>query len=428
MKIIDLRRFKVKWLIYFVLFYSLFFRFATDYLHIPSSSRYVIDFCLLCACVVFLKGKNKFRQTQKVICIFIVLYYVYCFITYFLNYQSLIYLAYGTVFRFRYYLFTILCMALLDKTDAKRLLNALCKLFYINALIIVYQYFVEHLRGDYLGGIFGNIRGCNGYLNIFLICVITIEVFHYLNSSWVQKRKPYSLMLKLFIAVLIAAVAELKFFFVEVIVLLIFAVIFTGFSWKKLFITLLVSSGLAIGFSVFSIVYTYGADFLDLNLWIELASSGAYSSGYSGTGEVNRLTFASVISDRFFTSETKKLFGMGLGNCSNSSISIFNTPFYETYGRIRYDWFTSSATLLEQGWLGMCFYVGFFLLIFYLAGKAKKNAGEDLLFCYMSQALSVISVMLMLYNNSMTLESGFIVYFILTIPFFAREQRLDACQ
>lgn len=411
--LIDLEKFNVKWLLYIVLYFSLFYRFLCDYLGVPSAARFLIDFILIFLLFVAIVNKKKINSVQKKIIQFLCVFFLYSFITYLLNYQSSIYLLYGFFFQYRYYLFFVLCIIFFNEKDVEHCLKGIDVLFYLNTIFVFIQYFEYGLFGDYLGGIFGYEQGCNAYLNSFLVVVLVIEGFNYLNKHG----KLSSIILKLFISLSIAAIAELKIFFIEFIILMLFAIFFTGFSWKKVLISVLAVVGLISGYAVFSGMYSYAGDFLNIDTWIKLSTSSGYSSGYSGTGEVNRLTFISVINDRILTTPFQRMLGLGLGNCSFSGSAIFNTPFYKLYSSLRYEWFTSSHLYLEQGYIGIFLFLGFFVNVIYWAQRLKKNLKERNIVCYYAQTISIIAFILFIYNNSLTSESGFLLYFMVSLPF-----------
>ena len=420
MAVIRQAKIKTKCILTFALLFSLLYRFFVDYLHVFSACRYLIDLSLFILVVMTYRHRKKMNRTQKELYRFVLVYYVYCLVTYFFNFQSPVFFVYGSIYQFRYYVFAMLCLIWYQKKDVEKISSYIDVLFYINAMITFYQYFVKGIIGDYLGGLFGSVQGCNAYSNMLLIVVLTISGMKYLE----KKEKTIVFGLKLAICFAIAAFAELKFFFVEFLILIIFAVFFTGFSWKKFALSIVAFIALVGGFTVFTNTYSYGKDFLNINVWIQLATSGGYSGGYGGIGEVNRLTFASVIVQRFLNTPLKMLFGLGLGNCSYSSISIFNTPFYEMNYSSRYEWFTSSHTLLEQGWVGFAFYIMFFILFFVKAVRELKKQGADRAACYTAEIMAVMGFVLMIYNNSLTMESGFLFYFAAMLPFI-KSSRID---
>ena len=409
----NLRHFKAKNLLIFAFAFSIVYRFLCDYLGMPSAFRYIIDFCLLLCLII--SGPAVSKTSRHPISRYIVIYLVYCCIAYILHYQSPVYFLYGLVFYFRYYLFFILFIANFKEKDAYNCLQFVYGLFYVNAFICLLQYFVFGFYGDNLGGIFGFVQGCNGYLNVYLIVTLSISLYYYLN----HRENIWQFIIKIIICLGIASVAELKFFFIEFLAIVLFSVMFTGFSWKKLWIIL--SSGIAVigGVYLISRLYPYFISFLNVNTWLDLSTSGSYASGYGGVGQVNRLTFVTVLNSNFLVTDLLRLTGLGIGNCAFSSIPLFNTPFYERFSRIRYQWFTSAHTYLEQGWIGILLYLGFFVFIF-LLGRKKRKEGSSPLFCFLSQGMCIISLLIFLYNNTLTMESGFLIYFIIGLPFISQ--------
>ena len=299
---------RAKSILTFALFFSLFYRFFVDYIHVFSACRYLIDLCLIIMIVLTFKYKKKMSRPQKNILRFVVAYYLYCFITYFFHFESLIFLSYGSIYRFRYYVFALLCLVWYQRKDTDKICGYIDILFYINAAITFFQYFFQGIYGDYLWGLFGNEQGCNAYSNVFLIVTLTISGIKYLE----KKEKTTVFLLKLAVCFAIAVFAELKFFFIEFMILIIFAIFFTGFSRKKMFLVVGATIALVGGFTAFANMYSYGRDFLSIDSWIKLATSGGYSAGYSGVGEVNRLTFATVIIQSFLNTPLEQLIGLDI--------------------------------------------------------------------------------------------------------------------
>lgn len=414
MKWISLTHFKIKYFIYIAIFFSVFYRTFCDFLGAPSAIRYIIDICILIALVEDIAkphgGMNKYKTTIRN---YTLLFLLISVLTYLLVYQSVVYCIYGIVFRFRYYFFSYLLIRYFTREDIDFFVNFFEKLFYVNVVAIAVEYIAFGLYGDYLGGIFGITQGCNGYLNIFLVVSVTISIIKFLNK---QEKLKY-LIIKIVLTFGIASIAELKFFFAEFIVLLLFTIFFTGFSWKKLGISIISIAGFVVGYIVFSRMYSYADSFLNIDSWIKVSTSGGYAAGYSGFGEFNRLTFLQVANARFLKSTFSKMIGLGIGNCGFSSIELFNTPFYKTYSGLRYQWFTSAHLYLEQGWLGIIGFIGYFALVFICSNRKDSKSFEYRTYNYLSKALSILGVLFFLYNNSLTTEAGFMFYLFLMANF-----------
>lgn len=82
---------------------------------------------------------------------------------------------------FRYYAYFISCIALLDISDVLEIIPKFKKIYIINFFICLVELGLGY-SGDNIGGIFGTQRGCNGYLNFFMIVISAIYVTEYLEK------------------------------------------------------------------------------------------------------------------------------------------------------------------------------------------------------------------------------------------------------
>ena len=115
---------------------------------------------------------------------------------------------------------------------------------------------------------------------------------------------------------------------------------------------------------------------------------------------------------------------LGLGNCDSSSLSMFNTPFFESHQTVHYSYFSYAFLFLETGFVGLALYASFFVASFFVSRKLKKLEMADEFACQMSIILSVISLILLVYNSSLRMEIGFMLFFVLALPIIsANEQR-----
>lgn len=409
---VSLSHFKLKWVVYMTLFLSIFYRLLTDITGIPAATKYIIDLVNIFMFVFALSQRKKLNSMQKKIESYILIMIVISFITYLIHYQSLAFFLYGMVYKFRYYIFVLLCFFYLRKNDLDKIIGILRFLFYVNFLFVLVQYIQFGLYGDFLGGLFGTTQGCNGYLNVFLVVCVGISSLYYVDG----KEKFWRLAVEIVFSFIIASLAELKFFYLEFIIILAFTVFFSGFTWKKLLLAMASGVGLFAGFIIFSNIYTYADSFLDIQTWIDAATSSGYSAGYTSSiysvSEVNRLTFIPILNERVLNTNLLRLFGMGVGNCSFSGIEFLNTPFYKAYSGLRYEWFSSSYIYLESGWVGMILFIGFFALLFVVANRLLRKKSVDRIYCYMTEMMAVLSIVLFIYNNSLTMDSAFLFYFV----------------
>ena len=178
--------------------------------------------------------------------------------------------------------------------------------FWLNVAVSLYQYFVLELSGDYLGGIFGTEKGGNAYTNVFFLIMLVKDILFYLE----KRQKPIPCMLKCGAMLLVAALAELKFFFVEFILVLSLAVIFTKFTWRKILIILGGSAAVVAAASLLMTVFPEFEGFLSLERILEVTTS---DKGYTSSGDLNRLNAISRINELWLKTPWQRLFGLGLG-------------------------------------------------------------------------------------------------------------------
>ena len=302
---------------------------------------------------------------------------------YLLRYQSAAYFLWGVRNNFRFY-GAFFGFLLLEREERAEIWRGLEKLFWVNFCLALAEFALFGCKGDYLGGLFGTEKGCNGGLNLFLLVMVA-------RSLENRDEKTGRCLAKCTAALLLAALAELKFFFVEFAVLLVF----TGFRGKK-----------AVVFGAFLAlaggVYLLGRFFPEFAGWLRISSiweTAADPAGYASVGDLNRLNAVSGIERRVFSSVWDSLFGLGLGNCDVSSLFFFTTPFSRWYGHLHYSWMSHAFWYLEGGWLGLVFFFGFFCLV--MVGKGEKLA----------RILAAMCLLVGIYNASLRTEAAFLVYF-----------------
>ena len=310
---------------------------------------------------------------------------------------------------FRFYAVFLAFCAFLDSDRSERLLNLLDKLFWINLLLTLIQYAMGY-RFDFLGGLFGTIIGCNAYSNIFLLIVVTKSLVYCFN----KKESLSMCMLKCFTALLVAALAELKFFFAEFLFVggLVFCM--TRYSGRKMLVVIAAGVGVLAGIAILTQLYPHFADAFIPSNFISIATS---DKGYTMQGDFNRLTVISNSNEQFLGTWTERLFGLGLGNCDTSSFAFLNTPFAIAHtDRTHYNWFSSAFIYLETGYIGLLLFFGFFGLVFFCAHGQQKR-GASLLHCQITKVMALCGVLIGIYNSSLRTEAGYMVYFVLALPF-----------
>ncbi len=401
-----------EWLAYYIFIMPFLLSFLLDFLGLPSFIKYTIDAAwVLATLLIFLRKKVVFNKNLIPFVIISCVFFAYTLIGYIFNYQSVLYYLWGFRNNFRFYfVFIIFCM-LFTEDDIKNCLKLLDILFWINALVTMFQFFVLGYNQDNLGGIFGVERGCNAYTIVFFSIIISKSILMFMS-----KREGFVLCFaKIAVTLIISAMAELKFFFVVFVIILILSTFLTSFAWRKFIVLLFAALFILIASSF--LTYTFGEG---SEITIERLFEIATSENYSSNEDLGRLTAIPTLSRTLLTDVSDRLFGLGLGNCDSSNFAVFNTPFYQTYGDLHYIWFSAVFMFLETGFVGLSIFVLFFVACFVFALVKKKEA-ENPLYCQMAMIMSVLCVFIIFYNASLRTEVGYMVYFVLALPLIQSE-------
>lgn len=410
------RRSQPQWLTWLSVLFPFLFGVLIEILGLPWAVRYVLDVVWILLLLLLIgDGKQTGKQTRGLV-VWTVAFLIYTFINYLLQYQSGLYYLWGVRNNFRAYVIFFASAAFMTMEDSENLLKFMDKLFWLNFVLTLFQYFVLGLSGDFLGGIFGSIVGANGFTNIFCTIVFTKSLVRYLE----KKEGTVKCAAQCAAALLVAVLAELKFFFVEVLMIIAMAVLLTNFTWRKFWVVMGGILAVFAGAFTVSILFPDFAGWYSLEWIIEVATS---EKGYTYAGDMNRLSAIPMINDLWLHTGTERMFGLGLGNCDTASFAALNTPFYDRYGHMHYSWFSYASIYLECGWIGLLFYGGFFALLYLRINKIRKNCSEaKRTYCRIAMILSVVCMMLLIYNSSLRMEAANMMCFALAVPFMQEEQ------
>ena len=275
-------------------------------------------------------------------------------------------------------------------------------LYVVNFFAVIVQ-FATGFRQDYLGGLFGVQKGCNGGL------IVSKSVLAFMRNE----ESTVKCLVFAFMGLFIAALAELKIFFIIFIAVVIMAAVMTKTSSKKMIFISLSAVMIIVFSSVLSLMYDEFTGFLSIDkLWEALLNPN-----YATKEDIGRFTAIPTISEYFLVSLPDKLFGMGLGNADTSSLSIFNTQFHDMYGSLHYAIFSYSFLYLETGITGLLIYVSFFVVSFVVSLKLYKSKKANESVCQLAMILSVICGIFMVYNTALRTEmAAYLMFFALALP------------
>lgn len=411
------------WLIWFIIIYPFSFGFLNELIGLPNAIKYLMDIAWITLIVLAFMNINRNRvfieKGTGFIYIYLAVFLLLTFVVYLFNFQSPLYYLWGLRNNFRFYIVFLAFVLFLRREDVYDSLRLFDGFFWVNSVVCIFQYAVMGIKQDYLGGLFGTEIGGNGYLNIFFVVVITKSIILYLN----KKESLWLMLSKCAVTLLIVALAEIKFFYIEFVFILIVAVLISDFTPRKVVLILSGIIGMVLSIGLLQLIFPYFFGFFDIEEMILSATKG----GYSGAKQVNRLTTVPIISEKFLDTPLKKLFGLGLGNCDTSAYEFLTTPFYTQYSYMRYQWFSTAYLYLETGFVGMSLYFGFFILIFFYSIKQKKYLSGDkqgVMLCQISATLSVIASLITVYNSSLRTEASYILFFALSFAFVAGKEKI----
>lgn len=385
-------------------------------LGVPWSVRYILD-AAYCSLLVYMYLSGR-RSNQR-LTVWIWLFLTYTMLSYLPQWQSPLYYLWGVRNNFRFYVAFFAFTIFVKISDVESNFSLLDKLFWVNAIVSVYQFVFMGMSGDNLGGLFGVEKGSNGYTNIYFLVIVTSVVVQYLE----KQTKLGSCLVKCGVALIIAAMAELKFFFVEFVLVIAMAVLFTKFSWRKLAVIIGTVIGVAGCVSLLTILFPGNENWYNFEWLLEYALS---NKGYTSSGDLNRLNAIPRINELWLKNGWQRMFGLGLGNCDTSGYAFLNTPFFQANEHMHYTWRHYAMIYLEMGWIGLVFYFGFFVLVYLAIRKMeKKMDGTALSYCRISRIMCILCAIISVYNSSMRTEAGYMAYFVLAIPFaMQREKRM----
>lgn len=403
-----------QWLVEVMLYFPFVSAFLTELLPLPSAIRYVVD--LSCVFLLgamglqfFMKG-SRFRS-ETAIWMWTMGFFAFAVLTYIFNFQSILYFLWGTRNNFLIYVAFFAYITYLDKKDVETILQRFDILFWINLVLSVFQFVVLRLYQDFLGGLFGAQSGVNAGTNLFLVIVVTRSFLLFLH----KKEKTMVCLAKFAGAGLIAALAELKIFYVELVLIVGLIVLLTDFSWRKVYLVAAAGVGLAIGVILLGILFPIFRNYFSIEGILSIVAS---KKGYTYEGDLNRFTAVPEITRRFLRNPKQILFGLGLGNCDYSdSLRMFITPFYYHFYRLNYTWFQDAIVYLELGAIGLVFLEGFFVLCAAKGRELAKRLPKYSDYAYLTIVFSVCCVITTVYNSALRMQYAYFAYFILAIPF-----------
>ncbi len=400
---------------FIIFFFPFIMAFLLEFLKLPSFLKYVVDVMYVGGVFIAASGRSAFvRKKHAPFVCFTVVLLIYTLFIYLFNFQTPLYYLWGVRNMFRFYAAFMLFSVVFDEDDALSCLKFMDVVFWFNAAATAFQFFVMGLRQDFLGGIFGVEKGCNSYTIIFFAIVLTKSLLRFMN----QEEKAWNCLLKCGTALLISAMAELKFFFILFVIILLLCTGMTKFSFRKAVLLIAAALMLMLSGSLLPVIFGESRALTADNI-IE----NIFSTNYATAKDLGRFTAIPTIARDFLTTPLKLIFGLGLGNCDTSSFEIFNSEFYRSHSYLNYNWFSSAMLFFETGIIGLAAYLSFFVMCFILARRQIKKGSNELL-CRIGMIMSAVCFVLVFYNSSLRTEIAYMAFFSLSLPFISATEDL----
>ena len=400
-----------------IMFGFLFFhRFFIQLFGVPEVVKYILDLLNVILCVLSL-----FQQRIKNFTFVVI--YTLCYLILIITGLSSFFL-FGRIWDtpfinvifdirsvIRFPVFLINCYNLLDRKQTEKIFRFFIGYHLINCIYIVYQYFTLEvvkfwMRGDNLNGFFGTETGGNQFVNVLMIVTTAVVIDKYIKKEYSKQFMLFFLVLNLLIAVLI----ELKFYFVEfALIILYFITPYVKRLNSKqmiLCVSILIATPLIYSLLVQMLYRIYP--------WMEgtMSLSGMLSTnisddGYTGKGDFNRLNAISGTITKIFDGNIVYSFiGVGFGTAN------LNGEFAEIYNWTHYSWMSTSYTFVETGLIGFIFYSISLLLPYFFC--RPKNIYKTL-----SKLGSILSIALMIYDEALRTEAAYMIVFLVSTGFIA---------
>ena len=389
-----------------------------DMLTNSNSLQYLQDVNLVIMLLFCLqKGHKRLMRTIKRIwpaLIFVALLFAEGLISFLSNDIKLTQYLWEVRTLFRFPLFLICCISLLEYKDIFKFKKIFTYVFYINFIFLFYQYYILSVSGDNLGGIFGIGLGVNASTILFLSIYFAFlyRDYYYKNISI------YRFVFDIVIILWITLFAELKAL-VFILPIIAFVQYFSNnrFTIRKILVFSLVALATVSLIEVYEIIYKE-------NPFTQKGVESYMSGGY-GTGNeeiVDRSTAFMVIDYHFFNkTNNSRWLGIGMGVASDSQVFSSN-GFHDKWHWTYYDWFMHSFMYLENGIIGVILYLSFwfyFLYRFWQSRKEKRGYSPEVFV-----SLVVVAIISFFYNSSLRLNSSYLLYLCLSMPFLYRNKRL----
>ena len=394
--------------------YNCVIKFLIGHFHLPSMANYLTDAITLALFLLMLsESKGKIKKNPQIL--FFVSFFVVTIISYAINMYSPLLYIWGARNIFRFYVFFFSCVHYMDSSACYEIFEILKKIFWVNFALICIQKWILHYIGDGCSGLYslGNRSGGNGSINI-LMCIVVAYV---LAGYMTRKASLQSLLMYVVATIAIAAFIELKFYFIELVILFALFSVAQHFSAKTFAISIAVVGILMVGANILERIYPSFTGIFTIDGIVQ------NSLIYGTSDSIGRLSGMEMVLQNYLLTIPQKLFGLGLGNADYSlSFSFLTSEFYRQHGVNGYTFFISTWMLLELGILGIFFYLAPIFYAIFMSWQFRTDKTQT---AYLALFFSVITILQFFYNQMLRVEtSGYLMQLALALIYIYKKERI----
>lgn len=288
----------------------------------------------------------------------------------------------------------------LSISDYHKLFDLFYKFQYLNVVCTLFQFLVYHYISDFNNGAFtgGHTQ------DIFCGALMT----YYFYSYNQKKTSLYKLVFVLASSLFIAVIQDEKFIFIEAGIIFLYFALTGKLNTRKILLAIIMAGTILAGFNSLSSGQSQTLN--NANSILEYSQTAGAGYGFPRIGS------AKMISEMFFDTPIKKIFGIGLGKATETRFPLIDNSFFDKYGYLAYILFSFQNVFLQTGWSGTILYVSFFFSLLIYNYRQKKKATKEYKYLYdISIIFSLLCIILIWYNASLRIYYGIFPYFILGI-------------
>lgn len=290
----------------------------------------------------------------------------------------------------------------------KDVLKLLTFAYWSNFVMFLLQQFVfGYAHQDNLAGMFGVTMGNDGFSNILLVLYTVYILVEYLSKRVSLKY----VVAVIAVALYQAAVAEMKIYFVELLIIIFCLTLFSKFTRKKVILSISILIGVVVGVNILGKIYPTFSKFLSIGGVMEIIGN---EKGYTSSGDINRLNGVGILLSYMNTPQV--FLGKGIGNAAASSV------FYQRYEFLHYHWFAYSYLFIELGIVGLItMLVGYCLEAIKNLRKSlsKSNNNKQITnWSLIAFICCIITLVLLIYNAKLfTITGAMLTALVLSLPY-----------